>query len=212
MKKYAIIVAGGRGLRMNSDIPKQFIALDGKPMLMHTLEQFAADDISIILVLPIDYHDYWKKLCEEHSFQVAHQIANGAEERFHSVKNGLKLITENDCIVAVHDAVRPYASKELITRVFEMAAEKGNAVAAIPSRDSVRRLQGGISTALPRNEIYLVQTPQAFQISQLRKAYQQEFRNEFTDDASVVERAGFPIQLCEGEAGNIKITFPTDLK
>jgi 2-C-methyl-D-erythritol 4-phosphate cytidylyltransferase len=213
MKHYAIIVAGGTGSRMNNPTPKQFMLLDGKPILMHTMAAFDACSLrpEIILVLNIHQHEEWEALCKTHHFDVPHQLIKGGEERFHSVKNGLKVI-KGAAVVAIHDAVRPLVSSDLITKSFQSAAENGNAVAGIPPTDSVRTLiDSGNTMAIDRNKLFLIQTPQTFKVEQLRKAYQQPFRNAFTDDASVVERAGFQVHVIPGERENIKITFKEDL-
>ena len=212
MKYYAIIVGGGSGTRMQQELPKQFIELKGKPILMHSMAAFAHSAIKpeIILVLNVHYHKFWEDLCAQHQFDIPHQLIKGGEQRFHSVKNGLKNI-KSGSIVAIHDAVRPLVSVELINKSFEEAALKGNAVTGVPSKDSVRLLKGDESKAINRESVYLIQTPQTFQIEQLKKAYEQEYRIDFTDDASVVERMGYPIHLIEGAASNIKITYPEDL-
>lgn len=211
---YAIIVAGGSGSRMQSVVPKQFLLLNGIPVLMHTMLVFYNSNTKpqLILVLPADFHDYWKKLCVTHNFNTPHQLVSGGQTRFHSVKNGLDLISDNDsALIAVHDAVRPLISKEIIDTSYQHAAKHGNAVTAVISRDSVRQLKNGVSAHLTRDEIYLVQTPQTFQSAQLKKAYQQAYHAKFTDDASVVEEMGFQINLTEGRYQNIKITFPEDI-
>ncbi|WP_316842530.1 2-C-methyl-D-erythritol 4-phosphate cytidylyltransferase [Pedobacter gandavensis] len=214
MKYYAIIVAGGSGSRMQSDIAKQFLLLDGKPILMHTLEAFANAELQpeILLVLNIHQHQYWEELCKAHSFSVKHLVVKGGEQRFHSVKNGLKAI-KGKGIVAIHDAVRPLVSSALISRSFAAAEANGNAVAGVKATDSVRIINiEGKTEALNRENLLMIQTPQTFAIELLRKAYQQPFRNEFTDDASVVEYAGYQIQVIEGARENIKITYPEDLE
>lgn len=214
MKYYAIIVAGGKGNRMNLAVAKQFLELDGKPILMHTLEAFYQCVLNpeIILVLNIHQHLFWEELCTKHDFKIPHQVIKGGQERFDSVRNGLKII-KGKAIVAVHDAVRPLITAEIILQSYQMAAEKGNAITAIQPVDSVRiKREGQDSEALNRDELYLIQTPQTFQIEQLKKAYLQPYRNEFTDDASVVERAGFNIHLLQGERDNIKITYTQDLE
>jgi len=214
MKYYAIIVAGGKGNRMNLEVAKQFLELDGKPILMHTLEAFHQCILNpeLILVLNIHQHLYWEKLCTIHDFKIPHQVIKGGQERFDSVRNGLKAI-KGKAIVAIHDAVRPLVSSGLIQQSYLMAEEKGNAIAAIQPVDSVRiKREGQNSEALNRDELFMIQTPQTFQIEQLKKAYLQPYRNEFTDDASVVERAGFNINLLTGERNNIKITYPQDLE
>ncbi|QNK63564.1 2-C-methyl-D-erythritol 4-phosphate cytidylyltransferase [Pedobacter sp. PAMC26386] len=214
MKYYAIIVAGGKGNRMNQAIAKQFLELDGKPILMHTLEAFHQCILNpeIILVLNIHQHLFWEELCVQHHFKIPHQVIKGGQERFDSVRNGLKPI-KGKAIVAIHDAVRPLVTAELIHQSYQMAEEKGNAIAAIQPVDSIRiKRDGQDSEALNRDELFLIQTPQTFQIEQLKKAYLQPYRNEFTDDASVVERAGFSINLLPGERSNIKITYTQDLE
>lgn len=213
MKYYAIIVAGGSGNRMQSSIAKQFLLLDDKPILMHTITAFHQSSYKpeILLVLNIHQHSYWESLCEKYNFDIPHKTINGGEQRFHSVKNGLKIIKENG-IVAVHDAVRPLVSAALITRSYQVAEEAGNCVTGIKPTDSVRRITDQGNQALNRMELALIQTPQTFQVSLLKKAYQAPFRNEFTDDASVVEYAKTKINLIEGERENIKITYPEDLE
>ena len=212
MKYYAIIVGGGSGSRMQSDVPKQFMLLNGKPILMHTIESFYYSDFKpeIILVLNVDFITYWEQLCEKYNFLIPHTLIKGGLQRFHSVKNGIKAIKE-DSVIAIHDAVRPLASNELICRSFKEAEQLGNAIVAIKSKDSVRQQKGNSSLSLNRDEIYLIQTPQTFQFELLNTAYKQEYSNEFTDDASVVERTGITLNLIEGESKNLKITFPEDL-
>lgn len=214
MKYYAIIVAGGSGSRMQSDLPKQFLLLDGKPILMHTLEAFANSELKpeLILVLNIHQHQYWEELCKAQGFTIKHSVIKGGEQRFQSVKNGLKAI-KGKGIVAIHDAVRPLVSADLILRSFRAAETNGNAVAGLKSTDSVRSINTeGKTEALNREHLLMIQTPQTFAIELLRKAYQQPFRNEFTDDASVVEYSGYPIHVIEGSRENLKITYPEDLE
>lgn len=211
---YVIIVAGGSGTRMGAPLPKQFLLLNGKPVMMHTIEAFhqSAASPNIIVVIHPDFHDYWKDLCTNFNFAIPHQLVGGGETRFHSVKNGLDAIVDNDeAIVAVHDAVRPLTSASIIEESFRLAALYGNAITAVKSRDSIRQQTGGVSKSLRRDEIYLVQTPQTFKLAQLKKAYQQSFDEGFTDDASVAEAAGYKIYLAEGSHQNIKITFPEDI-
>jgi 2-C-methyl-D-erythritol 4-phosphate cytidylyltransferase len=197
---------------MQSDIPKQFMLLNGKPILMHTIEAFFYSDFKpeIIVVLNVDFITYWEQLCEKYNFSIPHTLIKGGLQRFHSVKNGIKAIKE-DSIIAIHDAVRPLASNELICRSFKEAEQLGNAVVAIKSKDSVRQQKGNSSLPLNRDEIYLIQTPQTFQFELLNTAYKQEYSKEFTDDASVVERTGITLNLIEGESKNLKITFAEDL-
>ena len=213
MKKYIIIVAGGKGLRMGGDIPKQFLPVCGKPVLMRTLEAFHAYDASmrLILVLPVSQQAYWKQLCEEYQFELVHEIANGGETRFHSVKNGLALV-EEDGLVGVHDGVRPFVSQEVITRCYEEAASLKAVIPVIGVVETVRHLIGEGSETVPRDQYKLVQTPQVFDVTLLRLAYQQEYTDLFTDDASVVEALGEKVYLVEGNRENIKLTTPFDLK
>ena len=213
MKKYIIIVAGGKGLRMGGDIPKQFLPVCGKPVLMRTLEAFQAYDASmrLILVLPVSQQAYWKQLCEEYQFELVHEIANGGETRFHSVKNGLALV-EEDGLVGVHDGVRPFVSQEVITRCYEEAASLKAVIPVIGVVETVRHLIGEGSETVPRDQYKLVQTPQVFDVALLRRAYQQEYTDLFTDDASVVEALGEKVYLVEGNRENIKLTTPFDLK
>lgn len=209
MKKYAIIVAGGSGSRMRSNLPKQFIEIGGLPVLMHTLIRFkeAFADIDLILVLPESQFDFWEELCQKHHFTVAHQLVKGGTSRFQSGKNGLSVI-ETDGIVAVHDGVRPFVSTDIIRESFEVAKAKGTAVVSVASKDSVR-VNG---QAIDRQTVRLIQTPQTFQVSIIKKAFETEELSTFTDDASVVEFAGFDINLIEGSYENIKITTPEDLE
>lgn len=211
---YAIIVAGGSGTRMGAAVPKQFLLLHGKPVLMHTIEAFhyCQAQPNIVLVLPADFHAYWKQLCTEHNFTVPHQLVKGGETRFHSVKNGLEIIPDNmNAIIAVQDAVRPLTDKEIIDESYTYASKHGNAIVAVKSRDSIRQVNNGQSISLLRDDIYLIQTPQTFQSAQLKKAYEQAYDNKFTDDASVVEQTGIAINLINGSYRNIKITFPEDI-
>ena len=216
MKAYALIVAGGKGLRMGGDVPKQFLPIDGKPILMHTIEAFrkALDNIEIVLVLPADQHDYWKELCKKHRFLSPELVARGGETRFHSVKNGLALLPDNEeAIVGVHDGVRPFVSKETIERCFAEAAKGKAVVPVVPVVETIRQiLPDGKSVTRPRDEYRLVQTPQTFPLALLKEAYQQPFSESFTDDASVVEAFGKEIVMVEGNRENIKITTPSDLK
>ncbi|WP_114940262.1 2-C-methyl-D-erythritol 4-phosphate cytidylyltransferase [Mucilaginibacter endophyticus] len=213
LPNYVIIVAGGSGSRMQSNLPKQFLLLNGKPVLMHTIEAFeqSAFKPGIILVLPEAYHTYWQQLIEEYSFTIPHRLVTGGETRFHSVKNGLSIITDTEALVAIQDAVRPLVSPLIIDNAYRCAAEHGTAVVAVKSRDSIRQVRDDKSVSLIRDEIYLVQTPQTFKASLLRKAYEQPFNSTFTDDASVVEQYGAEIKLTEGDHSNIKITFPEDI-
>ncbi|QHS57665.1 2-C-methyl-D-erythritol 4-phosphate cytidylyltransferase [Mucilaginibacter sp. 14171R-50] len=210
---YAIIVAGGSGSRMRSALPKQFIELCGLPVLMHTIRAFydSGSSPQIILALHADYHSTWASLCDNHNFTIPHTVVVGGQTRFDSVKNAVDTISDHDTLIAVHDAVRPLVSSDIINEAYQCAAENGTAVTAVKSRDSIRQINAGISIALDREHIYLVQTPQTFQSNLLKKAYQQPYQAAFTDDASVVEQSGVAIKLIPGSYSNIKITFPEDI-
>ena len=212
---YVIIVAGGKGLRMGSDIPKQFLPIGGKPVLMRTLERFRtySDDLQIILVLPEAQQDYWRQLCEKYHFDVEYQLANGGQTRFHSVQNGLALVPDNaEGVVGVHDGVRPFPSIEVIRNCYETAKVKKAVIPVIPVVETVRHLENEGSVTVPRNDYRLVQTPQTFDIQLLKAANHQPYNDGFTDDASVVESYGHAITLVEGNRENIKITTPYDMK
>ena len=216
MKTFAIIVAGGKGLRMGGDVPKQFLPIGGKPVLMHTIEAFreALDDVQIVLVLPAEQHDYWQKLCKDYNFRSPELIATGGETRFHSVKNGLALLPEdNEAVVGVHDGVRPFVSRDTIQPCFSTAAEGKAVVPVVPVVETLLQiLPDGTSITRPRNEYRLVQTPQTFPLALLKQAYEQPYSEVFTDDASVVEAMGKEITMVEGNRENIKLTTPADLK
>jgi 2-C-methyl-D-erythritol 4-phosphate cytidylyltransferase len=213
LKTYAVIVAGGSGTRMQSALPKQFLSVNGKPLLMHTIEAFYSSSMcpQIILVLNSAYHDVWKELCAAFSFNINHTLIAGGETRFHSVKNAIDLINDKDVLIAVHDAVRPMVTTDIIDRAYSCAAVYGSAITAVKSRDSVRQTTETTSFSLNRDEIYLVQTPQTFQSELLRKAYGQPYSHLFTDDASVVEQNGMAVTLIEGSYSNIKVTFAEDI-
>lgn len=240
MEDYIIIVAGGKGLRMGSDIPKQFLPIGGKPVLMRTLERFReySPTLQIILVLPKAQQEYWKELCQKHNFTVAYQLADGGETRFHSVQHGLALIPDDaEGVVGVHDGVRPFPSIDVIRCCYETAREKKAVIPVIPVVETLRQIiskddrtnrtaeqteEGGkvlqsyspcnkISQTVPRNDYRLVQTPQTFDIQLLKAANRQPYNDGFTDDASVVEAYGFDITLVEGNRENIKITTPFDM-
>ncbi len=213
MKKYAIIVAGGKGLRMGGELPKQFIPVEGRPVLMRTLDTFHACDsgIQIILVLPRDHQPYWQELCREYDFRVPHRIADGGATRFHSVQNGLALVDAAEALVAVHDGVRPFVAHEVIEACYREAEAHGAVVPVIPVVETVRQLVEASSITVPRDAYRLVQTPQTFRASLLRRAYEQPFCEAFTDDASVVEALGEAVCLVEGNRENIKLTTPYDL-
>ena len=211
---FVIIVAGGKGLRMGGDIPKQFLPIGGKPVLMRTLERFRAysADLQIILVLPEAQQDYWKELCKAYDFKVEYQLANGGETRFHSVQNGLALIPDDaQGVVGVHDGVRPFPSIDVIRNCYETARTAKAVIPVIPVVETVRHLEGESSVTVPRGDYRLVQTPQTFDIQLLKAANRQPYNDGFTDDASVVESYGYKITLVEGNRENIKITTPYDL-
>ncbi|WP_439881038.1 2-C-methyl-D-erythritol 4-phosphate cytidylyltransferase [Pontibacter sp. MBLB2868] len=212
LPEYAIIVAGGSGSRMQHSQPKQFIEVAGKPILMHTIERFHKYNagIRLIVVLPQEQLTTWRELCKKHSFKLFHMTVPGGTTRFGSVKNGLGAVM-GEGLVAVHDGVRPFVAAETIKAAFKAAAEHGSAVVAVSPKDSIRELTEEGSRAVPRTKYKLVQTPQCFQASILRKAYEQPEQEHFTDDASVVESVGERITLVEGSYRNIKITTPEDL-
>ena len=213
MKKHIIIVAGGKGLRMGGDIPKQFLPVCGKPVLMRTMEAFHTYDaaIHIILVLPVSQQAYWKELCQEYQFSLSHDIANGGDTRFHSVMNGLAMV-EGNGLVGVHDGVRPFVSQEVIARCYEEAEACKAVIPVIDVVETVRHLTEEGSETVPRDRYKLVQTPQVFEVKLLRRAYQQTYTDLFTDDASVVEALGEKVYLVKGNRENIKLTTPFDLK
>ena len=211
MKYYAIIVAGGKGLRMGGNVPKQFQLVGGRPVLMHTLQQFrnAIAGLQIILVLPREQQDYWRELCRQYEFGVEHRVADGGQTRFHSVKNGLALIPDGEeGIVGVHDGVRPFASADLIRRCYAAAVEAEAVVPAVPVVESLRHEERG---AIDRKGYRLVQTPQTFSIPLLKAAYRQAYLEAFTDDASVVEAYGHRVAMIDGIRENIKLTTPFDM-
>jgi len=212
MNKTAIIVAGGKGERMNADIPKQFLEIKGKPILIHTLEAFMNFDASLqlILVLPAAQFELWETLCKKHALNIPHQIVAGGQSRFQSVKNGLDAV-KVPAIVAIHDGVRPLVSKETISRCFDAAAKFGAAIPTMDSIESIRFVDANGSKSVDRNAYKMVQTPQVFDAELLKKAYEQEFSVLFTDDASVVEAMGATVHLVDGNRENIKITTEFDL-
>ena len=213
MKKHVIIVAGGKGLRMGGDIPKQFLPIGGKPVLMRTIEAFYSYDpsIHIILVLPLAQQAYWKHPCEAYHFVLPHDIADGGETRFHSVKNGLALVG-GEGLVGVHDGVRPFVSRQVIAGCYDTARQRHAVIPVIDVVETVRHLTGVGSETVPRNNYKLVQPPQVFDVQLLKDAYRQEYTDAFTDDASVVEAMGKEVWLVEGNRENIKLTTPFDLK
>lgn len=241
MSDYVIIVAGGKGLRMGSDVPKQFLPIGGRPVLMRTLERFReySNSLKIILVLPKAQQAYWKQLCQKHLFPLpseggkgdSYLLTDGGETRFHSVQNGLALIPDDaEGVVGVHDGVRPFPSTDVIRCCYETARTDKAVIPVIPVVETIRHIEGTddslsttanrhstivncqLSKTVPRNEYRLVQTPQTFDIQLLKAANRQPYNEGFTDDASVVEAYGHPITLVEGNRENIKITTPYDLK
>jgi 2-C-methyl-D-erythritol 4-phosphate cytidylyltransferase len=217
MKTIAIIVAGGSGTRFGAQLPKQFLCLGGKPILMRTIEVFqeALEGIEheIIVTLPADQFGQWQLLCDKYSFDMEHRIVQGGETRWHSVKNALDSIgdADNVDVIAVHDGVRPLATTELINRTLDTARQQGSAIPVVMLNDSVRQVDGEMSHALDRSSLRAVQTPQAFDSRLLIAAYGQPFDKTFTDDASVVERMGPNVTLVDGDPQNLKITRPMDL-
>ena len=209
---YVIIVAGGKGLRMGGDIPKQFLPVGGRPVLMRTIERFRAysPTLHIILVLPKAQQDYWQALCQEYQFAVDYQLADGGETRFHSVQNGLALVPDDaKGVVGVHDGVRPFVSIDVIGRCYEAARIHKAVIPVTPVIETLRHVSEGTK---PRSDYRLVQTPQCFDIELLKAANRQPYCDGFTDDASVVEAYGHAITLVEGNRENIKLTTPFDLK
>lgn len=215
MDKVVVLVAGGRGTRMGTSISKQYIPIGGKPVLMHTLEAFYKADplIQLILVLPKDDFDFWKDLCLQYDFTLTHQVVAGGATRFQSVKNGLDSITLSSGLVAIHDAVRPFVSGEVIRESFAKAQESGSAIAVIPLKDSLREVASdGVSQFRERHRFRLVQTPQTFRLEKIKRAFETPERGEFTDDATVYEFQGWQVTLIEGNMENIKLTTPEDLE
>ncbi len=212
MKNYALIVAGGVGRRMESETPKQFLNIGGQPVLMHTITTFYQYDhnMEIILVLPHSHFSQWTELSLIHDFDVPHRMVGGGSTRFHSVKNGLDSIN-GDGVVAIHDGVRPLVELSIIKNGFEVANKEGNAVVSIELKDSLRHLKGQLSKSIDRIAYRAIQTPQTFKISEIKKAYNIEYQESITDDASVAELAGQRINLIEGSYRNIKITTMEDL-
>lgn len=223
---YIIVVAGGKGLRMGGEIPKQFLPVGGKPVLMRTLERFReySPELRIILVLPEAQQDYWRQLCREYSFTVEHTIANGGDTRFHSVKNGLALIPDDvQGVVGVHDGVRPFVSTDVIGRCYEAARTLEAVIPVTPVVETLRyvghqtdddksTLHGNATSKnVLRSDYRLVQTPQTFTVSLLKRAYALPYTDVFTDDASVVEALGHNVSMVDGNRENIKITTPFDL-
>ncbi|MFN3802377.1 2-C-methyl-D-erythritol 4-phosphate cytidylyltransferase [Belliella pelovolcani] len=214
MNKYAVIVAGGSGTRMGAPMPKQYLPIGGMPVLMHTLRKFAraVSNIKLILVIPENDFELWTELCEQHQFQIPHQLVAGGKSRFQSVKNGLNMISDHEGLVAIHDGVRPFVEAEVIQSSYEVAAKSGSAIAVVALKDSIRKLQDdGKSVFQERQYFRLVQTPQTFQVSKIKKAFEVPELHTFTDDATVYEHQGWQVELIAGNLENIKITTPEDM-
>lgn len=212
-RRIVIIVAGGSGTRMGADIPKQFLPLLGKPILIHTIETFLtlSSIAEIILVLPASQIPIWFDLCKKHHFDIKHTIVEGGETRFQSVSNGLMKVFDSEALVAIHDGVRPLVSSEVIERCFQEAEKYGNAIPAIKPLETVRLCKESDTIPVDREKVLLIQTPQVFKSSIIKKCYQTLCQPSFTDDASVVEYSGNQIHIVEGNRENIKITTPQDL-
>jgi 2-C-methyl-D-erythritol 4-phosphate cytidylyltransferase len=212
MTKSIIITAGGIGKRMGSDIPKQFIEINGLPILMRTIQQFFNFDntIQIIVVLPEAHIYFWNGLIQKYHFTIKHTVIKGGKERFHSIKNGLTIV--NGDLVGIHDGVRPFVSIEVIKNTFNFAQAEGAAIPVIDLKESIRQIITVDSKSVDRSNYKIVQTPQCFTRDIILKAYQQDYSSEFTDDASVVEQLGHKINLVPGNDENIKITTPMDLR
>ena len=212
MTRTALIVAGGKGLRMGSDLPKQFLPIGGKPVLMHTIEAFYRfdEEMKIVLVLPQEHQTFCREHCQKYHFSIGHVLADGGETRFHSVKNGLAYVEPG--LVGVHDGVRPFVSRQVIERCYQLAETKKAVIPVVDVVETIRHLTDTGSETVSRSDYKLVQTPQVFDVELLRRAYAQEYTSFFTDDASVVEAMGESVYLAEGNRENIKITTPFDLK
>ncbi|GCC52293.1 2-C-methyl-D-erythritol 4-phosphate cytidylyltransferase [Chryseotalea sanaruensis] len=212
LKEYALIVAGGKGTRMKTKLPKQFLALSGLPVLMHTINAFYRYNANteVILVLPEDDFQLWEELCVKHNFKKNIKLQKGGDSRFQSVKNGLSLI-EGEGLVAIHDGVRPLVSEDIIGASYRLAAVHDSAVAAVRLKESIRMTDQDNTKAMDRSRFRLIQTPQTFKTALIKQAYEGKEDASLTDDASVAERAGHVISLFEGSYENIKITTPEDL-
>jgi 2-C-methyl-D-erythritol 4-phosphate cytidylyltransferase len=214
MTKAAILVAGGKGTRMGGAIAKQYLPIGGRPILMRSLEVFYNLDkqIDLILVLPGSDFEFWEKLCESYKFLIPHQVVAGGNSRFQSVRNGLNQLSVSTDLVAIHDGVRPFVDPKVITESFEVAGKYGSAIAVVPLKDSIRKVtDDGKSFYQERHHFRLVQTPQTFQVSQIKVAFEVEELQQFTDDATVYEHQGWQVQLIPGNLENIKITSPEDM-
>lgn len=212
---YIIIVAGGKGLRMGAEVPKQFLPVGGKPILMRTIERFHAYDkaMNIILVLPESQQPYWQQLCRDYHFDISHTVVNGGATRFESSQNGLSAIPEGvQGLVGIHDGVRPFVSIDTIERCFTTAEDTYAVIPVLPVTDTLRYVNkaGGGKNVL-RSDYRIVQTPQVFDIALARQAFNQPYQESFTDDASVIEALGCQVAMTEGNRENIKVTTPFDL-
>lgn len=215
MSNSVVIVAGGKGLRAGGDMPKQFQLIGGIPVLMRTVEAFYKfdNDIDIVIVLPDGYHDYWTELCLKCNFNINHKLAVGGETRFHSVRNGLGMLSNESTIVGVHDAARPFVTHEIISRCFnEAKIFQCGVIPVVEQVNSIRIIKGYESEPFDRTKIRIVQTPQVFPTSMLLNAYNAPYIEQFTDDASVAEADGVQIRLVDGDEVNIKLTTPFDFK
>jgi 2-C-methyl-D-erythritol 4-phosphate cytidylyltransferase len=212
MNQYVIIVAGGSGKRMGAEIPKQFLELAGRPVLMHTIERFKAynENIEIITVLPENQLRNWCEIQNKYSFSIPHTLVKGGKHRFFSVRNGLRFVGESG-LVAIHDGVRPFVSLDTIARCFDTAEKFGNAIPSIPATESIRIVTDSGNSPINRINVRQIQTPQVFRASLIKKAYALDYKPEYTDDAMVLEQTGEKINLVDGNRENIKITNPEDL-
>ena len=212
LEQYIIVVAGGRGTRMGGDVPKQFLPLAGKTVLMHTLDRMACaePEAKLVLALPHDQQEEWQRLCQEYNYTRSHTVVDGGETRFHTVTNALALVPEG-ALVAIHDGVRPLVSADVVREAFNVAQCEGAAIPVMPVVESLRRVEGDTSCAVERSAYRAVQTPQVFDSTPLKAAYSVAYRSEFTDDASVYEAAGYRVTLIDGNRENIKITIPQDI-
>lgn len=219
LSKYVIIVSGGTGSRMESSLPKQFHQLNGLPILMHSIYAFHKDNksIKIILVINKAHHKQWEDLCNKYAFDIPYELVYGGKSRFHSVKNGLEFIFKQESsltnvLIGIHDGVRPLISQDIINRAYSTAENNGSAIPAIRSRDSIRIINAKKENeAIDRDSVLIIQTPQVFRANLLKEAYKYKFEEGFTDDASVIEKSGYPIHIIEGDIRNIKITYPSDI-
>jgi 2-C-methyl-D-erythritol 4-phosphate cytidylyltransferase len=212
LQQYIVIVAGGSGTRMGSSTPKQFLELSGLPILMHTIAKMkdALPDSKLILALPAQQIEQWNKLVNSHQFNVNYELVAGGQTRFHSVQNALQKVTTPG-LVAIHDGVRPLVKTKVVKNCMEIAKEKGNCIPTLPMQESLRKVSSEKNQCVNREEFFVVQTPQCFSSDLILKAYDQDYKASFTDDASVVEAMGNSIFLCAGNKENIKITTPEDL-